>query len=97
MTKSVLIEKIAEKVSRDIGITKKQTELVVETIFDSIKETLAQGGKVEIRGFGNFKLRSRRARKARNPKTGESVNVPPKKVPYFKVGKELREMVNRGI
>ena len=94
MTKSVLIEKIASKVD---GLTKKQTELVVETIFKSIKEALANGGKVEIRGFGNFKLRSRKARKARNPKTGESVDVPPKKVPYFKVGKELREMINKNI
>ena len=94
MTKSVLIEKIAEKVE---GLSKKQTEVVIETIFESIKDSLAQGGKVEIRGFGNFKLRSRNARKARNPKTGESVDVPPKKVPYFKVGKELREMVNKNI
>jgi integration host factor subunit beta len=94
MTKSVLIEKIAEKVE---GLSKKQTEVVIETIFESIKDSLAKGGKVEIRGFGNFKLRSRNARKARNPKTGESVDVPPKKVPYFKVGKELREMVNKNI
>jgi integration host factor subunit beta len=94
MTKSVLIEKIAEKVD---GLSKKQTEVVVETIFESIKDSLAKGGKVEIRGFGNFRLRSRKARKARNPKTGESVDVPPKKVAYFKVGKELREMVNRGL
>jgi integration host factor subunit beta len=79
------------------GLSKKQTEVVIETIFESIKDSLAKGGKVEIRGFGNFKLRSRNARKARNPKTGESVDVPPKKVPYFKVGKELREMVNKNI
>lgn len=92
MTKSVLIEKVAEKVK---GLTKKQTEVVVETVFNSIIETLSKGGKVEIRGFGNFKLRSRNARKARNPKTGESVDVAPKKVPYFKVGKELKEMINR--
>jgi integration host factor subunit beta len=94
MTKSVLIEKIAEKVE---GLSKKQTEVVIETIFDSVKDALAKGGKVEIRGFGNFKLRNRNARKARNPKTGEAVDVPPKKVPYFKVGKELREMVNKNI
>lgn len=94
MTKSVLIEKIAEKVK---SLTKKQTEVILETVFMSIKETLANGGKVEIRGFGNFKLRSRKARKARNPKTGDSVDVPPKKVPYFKVGKELREMINKNI
>jgi len=92
MTKSVLIERIAEKVE---DLSKKQVEVIVETVFDSIKEALAKGGKVEIRGFGNFRLRNRNARKARNPKTGESVNVPPKKVPFFKVGKELREMVNK--
>lgn len=93
MTKSALIEKIAEKV-KELNLTKKQTETVVETVFESVKETLAKGDKVEIRGFGNFRLRHRRFRKARNPKTGESVDVPPKRVPYFKVGKELREMVN---
>jgi len=93
MTKSALIEKIAEKV-KELNLTKKQTETVVETVFESVKEALAKGDRVEIRGFGNFRLRHRRFRKARNPKTGESVNVPPKKVPYFKVGKELREMVN---
>ncbi len=94
MTKSVLIEKIAEKLE---GLSKKQTEVIVETIFESIKDSLAQGGKVEIRGFGNFRLRHRNARKARNPKTGAAVDVPPKKVPYFKVGKELREMVNTNL
>jgi integration host factor subunit beta len=94
MTKSVLIEKIAEKLE---GLSKKQTEVIIETIFESVKESLAQGGKVEIRGFGNFRLRNRNARKARNPKTGAAVDVPPKKVPYFKVGKELREMVNKNL
>ncbi|GBD97906.1 MAG TPA: integration host factor subunit beta [Nitrospirae bacterium] len=94
MTKSVLIEKIAQKLE---GLSKKQTEVIIETIFESIKDSLANGGKVEVRGFGNFRLRSRNARKARNPKTGESVDVPPKKVPYFKVGKDLREMVNRDL
>ncbi len=94
MTKSVLIERISEKVE---GLSKKQTEVVIETIFESIKESLEKGGKVEIRGFGNFRLRARNARNARNPKTGEAVEVPPKKVPYFKVGKELREMVNQNL
>ncbi len=93
MTKSALIEKLSENIE---SLTKKQTEVVVDTVFESIKNALTKGEKVEIRGFGNFKLRSRKARKARNPKTGESVEVPPKKVPYFKVGKELREMINRG-
>jgi len=94
MTKSVLIEKISEKLE---GLSKKQTEVIIETIFDSIKDSLSKGGKVEIRGFGNFRLRARNARKARNPKTGAGVDVPPKKVPYFKVGKELREMVNKNL
>ena len=93
MTKSSLIEKLSENIE---GLTKKQTEVIVDTVFESIKNALAKGEKVEIRGFGNFKHRSRKARKARNPKTGDSVEVPPKKVPYFKVGKELREMINRG-
>lgn len=92
MTKSSLIEKISEKVE---GLSKKQVEVIIETIFDSVKEALEKGDKVEIRGFGNFRLRARNARNARNPKTGESVSVPPKKVPFFKVGKELREMVNK--
>ncbi len=91
MTRSVLVDKVAEKVE---GLTRKQTEIVIETIFDSIKETLQKGDKVEIRGFGNFRLKSRNARKARNPKTGESVDVPAKKVLHFKVGKELKELLN---
>ncbi|HCC69406.1 MAG TPA: integration host factor subunit beta [Nitrospiraceae bacterium] len=92
MTKGALIEKVSEKVE---SLTKNQTGFVVEVIFDSIKEALTNGEKVEIRGFGNFKLRHRKFRKARNPKTGASVEVPPKRVPYFKVGKELKEMVDR--
>jgi len=92
MTKSELIEKIAQKRN---DLTRKQTEVIVETIFKTIKDELAKGGKVEIRGFGNFRLRNRNARRARNPKTGEAVDVPPKKVPFFRVGKELREMVNQ--
>ncbi|MEW6067249.1 MAG: HU family DNA-binding protein [Nitrospirota bacterium] len=93
MTKSVLIEKVAEKVDT---LTTKQTEIVVETVFESIKDALARGEKVEIRGFGNFKLKNRRPRKARNPKTGEEVEVPQKKALYFKVGKALREAMNPG-
>ena len=92
MTKSDLIDTVAKKAD---SLTKKQTEVVVETIFDSIKEALTRGDKVEIRGFGNFRLRKRDARKARNPKTGVIVDVPEKMVPFFKVGKELSEMVDR--
>jgi integration host factor subunit beta len=91
MTKSDLIDAVAKNAE---SLTKKQTEVVVETIFDSIKEALTQGDKVEIRGFGNFRLRKRDARKARNPKTGVIVDVPAKMVPFFKVGKELSEMVD---
>lgn len=95
MTKSALVERIAEKL-KHLNLTKRQTEVVVDTVFESIKDALAKGGKVEIRGFGNFRLRHRKFRKARNPKTGESVEVPSKRIPYFKVGKDLRETVNRG-
>jgi len=91
MTKSVLIEKVSEKVE---GLTRNQTEIVVETVFESIKKALMGGEKIEIRGFGNFRLKNRKPRKARNPKTGESVEVPGKKVLYFKVGKALKEALN---
>lgn len=91
MTKSVLIEKVAEKVE---GLTRNQTEIVVDTVFESIKKALMSGEKIEIRGFGNFRLKSRKPRKARNPKTGESVEVPGKKVLYFKAGKALKEALN---
>ena len=91
MTKSVLIEKVTEKVE---GLTRNQTEIVVETVFESIKKALIQGDKIEIRGFGNFRLKTRNPRKARNPKTGETVEVPGKKVLYFKVGKALKEALN---
>ncbi len=91
MTKSVLIEKIAEKVE---GLTKNQTEIVVETVFENIKKALIHGEKIEIRGFGNFRLKTRNPRKARNPKTGETVEVPGKKVLYFKAGKGLKESLN---
>ncbi|MDA8241132.1 MAG: integration host factor subunit beta [Nitrospiraceae bacterium] len=93
MTKSVLIEKVAEKIE---GLTRNQTEIVVDTVFDSIKKALMSGDKIEIRGFGNFRLKTRNPRKARNPKTGESVEVPGKKVLYFKVGKALKEALNKG-
>jgi len=93
MTKSVLIEKISERVG---SLTRKQTEIVVDTVFESIKEALVRGEKIEIRGFGNFKPKNRKPRKARNPKTGEKVDVPQKRVLHFKVGKALREAMNTG-
>ncbi len=91
MTKSVLIEKISEKVG---SLTRKQTEIVVETVFDTMKESLSKGEKIEIRGFGNFRLKNRKPRVARNPKTGEKVQVAGKRVLHFKAGKGLREAMN---
>lgn len=91
MTKSVLIEKILGKFG---SLTKKQTEIVVETIFDTMKEALTKGEKIEIRGFGNFRLKNRRPRIARNPKTGVKIDVPGKKVLHFKAGKALKEDMN---
>ena len=90
MTKAELVEKVAAQ----INLTKKQTEVVVNTVFQSITESLAQGKKVELRGFGSFRVRSRNARIGRNPKSGDRVDVPAKRVPFFKAGKELRELVD---
>ena len=91
MTKSVLVNRLAEKVS---DLTRTQTEIVVDTVIESIQNALIKGDKVEIRGFANFRLKMRKPRQARNPKTGEQVEVPAKKVLFFKVGKELKEMLN---
>ncbi len=91
MTKAELVDKIAEKKP---GLTRKQVEVVVNTVLDGIKDALSREDKVEIRGFGSFRIRFRRAKEGRNPKTGETVQVPPKKVPFFKAGKEMREMVD---
>lgn len=91
MTKTDLIERVSMKTTI---LTKKQTEIVVNMLFDSIKEALASGDKIEIRGFGSFRIRARRNREGRNPKTGQSVEVPQKKVPFFKAGKELKELVD---
>ena len=91
MTRSTLIEKVSEKVK---DLTLKQTEIVVETVFDSIKDALSNNEKIEIRGFGNFRLKERQPRDARNPKTGEKVEVPSKMAVRFKAGKALREALN---
>lgn len=90
MTKAELVEKVAER----IDLTKKQTEVIVNTVFQSITEALADGDKVELRGFGSFRVRNRDSREGRNPKTGATVFIPAKKVPFFKAGKELREMID---
>lgn len=91
MTKSGLIEKVAELTPH---ISKKDTEIVVNTIFDSMTEALKRGDRIEIRGFGSFQVKIREAREGRNPKTGEEVHIPAKRTPFFKVGKELKEMVD---
>lgn len=91
MTKSGLIEKVAEKTPH---ISKKDTEVVVNTIFDAMTEALRTGQRIEIRGFGSFQVKVREAREGRNPKTGDEVQIPAKRTPFFKVGKELKEMVD---
>ncbi len=91
MTKSELVEKIVE--ANGI-LTRKESEMVVNIVFDSMSEALKSGEKVEIRGFGSFTIRERGAREARNPKSGEVVRIPAKKTPFFKTGKELKERVN---
>jgi integration host factor subunit beta len=91
MTKAELVEEVS-KVS---DLSKKHSEIIVETVFKSIIDALHRGEKIELRGFGSFRLRSRDSRKGRNPKTGDKVDVPPKRVPYFKPGKELKDLINR--
>jgi integration host factor beta subunit len=91
MTKSVLIEQLTEKVE---GLTKKQVETIINTIFDGMKDALARGEKIEIRGFGNFRIKQRNAKIARNPRTGEKVQVPAKRVLHFKLGKPFHDALN---
>lgn len=93
MTKAELVDEVA----RVVQLTKKQAETIVNIVFDSIVESLRSGQKIELRGFGSFRLRSRKSRTGRNPKTGEKVEVPSKKIPYFKPGKELKELINKAV
>jgi integration host factor subunit beta len=90
MTKAELIE----EVSRVVEMTRKDSEVIVEAIFDSIVRSLRSGDKIEIRGFGSFRTRQRQPRVGRNPKTGTRVEVPSKRIPYFKPSKELKDLVN---
>jgi integration host factor subunit beta len=90
MTKAELVEDVA----RAAELTKKDAERLVEIVFESIIETLNQGEKIELRGFGSFRVRERGARRGRNPKTGDPVDIPAKRVPYFKPGKEMKELIN---
>jgi len=91
MTKSDLVQMMSEKLGT---LTKKECEVIVDTVFQNMRDALQRGEKIEIRGFGSFTVRVRRAKEGRNPKTGEKVFIPEKRIPFFKVGKELREMVN---
>src|ERR1700710_1797356 len=90
MTKADLID----EVSRLAELTRKDSEVIVEAIFDSIVRSLRTGDKIEIRGFGSFRTRQRQPRVGRNPKTGTRVEVPSKRIPYFKPSKELKDLVN---
>lgn len=90
MTKADLVEKVASEAE----MTKKDAEQLVEIIFESIIDSLNKGEKIELRGFGSFRVRERNARQGRNPKTGEAVKIPAKRVAYFKPGKELKDSIN---
>jgi integration host factor subunit beta len=90
MTKADLVEEVTQ-----LGdLTRRDGEMIVDTIFDSVIHALRSGDKIEIRGFGSFRIRQRKPRTGRNPKTGAKVDVPAKRVPYFKPSKELRDLVN---
>ena len=91
MNRADLIKKVSEKEN----IPLKAATTIVDTLFDSMMESLEKGDRIEIRGFGSFAVRHYNAYKGRNPKTGQIVEVPPKRLPFFKAGKELKEMVNK--
>jgi integration host factor subunit beta len=91
MIKADLINKIA----KDMDISKQDAEAGVNLFFQTIKEALERGEEIELRGFGSFRFRQRQARSGRNPRTGEPVKVPPKKVLYFKPSKLLKSIINR--
>jgi len=90
MTKADLVEEVV----RVSNVSKKHAEIIVNTVFSSIIEALQQDDKIELRGFGSFRVRRRRSRQGRNPKTGDRVEVPEKRIPYFKPGKELKDLIN---
>ena len=92
MTKADLIEEVV----RVSNVSKKHAEIIVNTVFHSITEALEGDEKIELRGFGSFRVRRRRSRQGRNPKTGDQVSVPEKRIPYFKPGKELKDLINSG-
>jgi integration host factor beta subunit len=91
MTKADLVEEVAEAIGP--GVTKRDCALIVDGFLGAVKQALTKGENIEIRGFGTFKVRRRKSRKARNPRTGESVQVPARRVPVFKPSKQLRDRV----
>lgn len=91
LTKAELVDRVA----KSSELPRKQAEEVVNVFLESIVSSLQGGDKVELRGFGSFRLRQRNSRIGRNPRTGEKVAVPPKMIPYFKPGKELKELINQ--
>ena len=91
MTKRGIIE---ELLARRQGVTHRESETIVNAMFDAMSEVLARGQRIEIRGFGSFGVKGRRARQGRNPKTGDAVEVAAKRIPFFRAGKELRIEVN---
>lgn len=91
MTKADLVEYVVKAAS----VSKKHAEAIVNTVFSSIVDALQRDDKIELRGFGSFRVRRRRSRQGRNPKTGDRVDVPEKRIPYFKPGKELKDLINR--
>jgi integration host factor subunit beta len=91
MNKANLIKQVSEKTNIEL----KAAKVIVDTFFDAMRESLEKGDRIEIRGFGTFVVRHYGAYKGRNPKTGEIVHVPPKKLPYFKVGREMKKLINK--
>ena len=92
MTKSELIEEVASQVNT---FSRKDVEMIIDTVFQSMTDSLSSGEKVEIRGFGSFKIKERNGRQGRNPKSGENIFIESKKVPFFKAGKEIKERINK--
>ncbi len=91
MNKSELVNLVADRLE---NLTHKDVEIIVDAIFDGIADTLTKGERVDIRGFGNFRVKDQAARQGRNPKTGEAIQIPAKRKASFKVGKDLSERIN---
>jgi len=92
MTKSELIEAVSTEIK---SFSKKDVEIIVDSLFQAMSDSLSNGEKVEIRGFGSFKIKEREGRQGRNPKSGENIFIEAKRVPFFKAGKEIRERINK--